>query len=757
MMKIRLTALLFFAGLLPAGAQDFYDVNTIQEIRLTFSQSNWDHLLDSLKDVDGDFLTAQAEINGQPLFNVGVAYKGNNSYDPDNAKNPIQIELDHQIPNQQYAGVEEIRLGNGFGDPSLVREVLSTEILGRYAVAPRANFARVWINGEYWGLYTNLETVGKRFVRSRFYTDGENPFFKCNPEDFDGPGTGGNYPDLVLASPDSAFYYDKYKLESDYGWRELLALMDTLQNHPGSAPAVLDVDRALWMLAFNNVLVNLDSYTGAYAQNYYLYRDENARWLPVVWDLDLSLGAFPLLAPPGGTGGPPLTLAQMQQLDPLAQAANAARPLISQLLADPVWRRMYVAHLRTIVEEFLANDACTDRAAELQALISVAVLTDTKKFFNYAEFQANLYESIEGGLAGDVPGLTELLDARRSYLAAHPVLAAPAPAITSAEAQVQNGAAVHVSAFVAGADAVWAGWRFDSAAVFQKTPLFDDGQHDDDAANDGVYGGSFPIGGTQAQYFIYAENAQAGQFSPARAEHEFYLLAIALPTASAGQVVINEFLADNETGATDETGQREDWLELFNTTGQALSLAGLYLSDKVSEPDKWAFPAGAFIPAGGYRIVWLDEQPQQGLYHAGLKLSADGEALLLSNGSMPAFDQVIFGAQQPDVSYGRYPNGTGPFVPMPTTFNGPNSLVSSIDDWFSGTFKIYPNPVNSTLHVEAGRPTGDIHLFNAFGQLVFFQKNGDSPAVDLNFAHLPPGLYGLRIGGHFVRKIVVQR
>ncbi len=352
-MYLRLLAL---AALCLAGnlsAQSLYEPATLQEIKITFFQNNWDAKLDSLKAIDnGDYLLAQSvEINGQLFDSVGVKYKGNSSYNASNAKNPLHIELNFVKKGQNYNGTKDIKLGNGFSDPSFVREPLSYEIARKYMDAPRANHAKVWINGAYWGLYSNVESVNKQFLQSHFYTDGNNPFFKCNPEDFGGPGTGGNYPDLVYSSTDSAFYYPKYDIQSDNGWYELLQLMDTLKNHPNSAATILDVDRALWMLAFNNVVVNLDSYTGAFSQNYYLYHDKNNRWLSTLWDLNMSYGAFPLLSL-----NTTLSLAQMKQMDPLIQSTNSNRPLIKQLLANPVWKRMYLAHLKTILLENFASE-----------------------------------------------------------------------------------------------------------------------------------------------------------------------------------------------------------------------------------------------------------------------------------------------------------------------------------------------------------------------------------------------------------------
>jgi spore coat protein CotH len=325
-MTFRLLAL--FCLPVSLCAQNLYDPAVVQEVKLEFFQSNWDFKLDSLKAIDnGDYLLAKSvEINGLLFDSVGVKYKGNSSYSPGNNKNPLHIELNFVKEGQNYNGIKDIKLSNGFADPTFVREPLSYEIARKYMDAPRANHAKVWMNGTYWGVYGNTESINKQFLRNHFSGSGDNPFFKCNPEDFGGPGTGGNYPDLVYTSADSAFYYNKYDIQSDYGWAELMDLMETLKNNPNSVESVLDVDRALWMLAFNNVLVNLDSYTGAFGQNYYLYYDENDRFVSTLWDLNMSFGAFPLL-----NSNQVLTQTQMKQMDPLVQATNSNRPLIKQL------------------------------------------------------------------------------------------------------------------------------------------------------------------------------------------------------------------------------------------------------------------------------------------------------------------------------------------------------------------------------------------------------------------------------------------
>ncbi len=733
------------------SAQSLYESSTLQEFKITFFQNNWDAKLDSLKAIDnGGYLLAKSvEINGQLFDSVGIKYKGNSSYSANNAKNPLHIELNFVKKGQNYKGLKDIKLGNGFSDPTFVREPLSYEIARKYMDAPRANHAKVWMNGTYWGVYSNVESVNKSFLRNHYYTNGNNPFFKCNPEDFVGPGTGGNYPDLVYSSSDSAFYYPKYNLQSNNGWLELLQLMDTLKNQPNSAPVILDVDRALWMLAFNNVLVNLDSYTGAFAQNYYLYQDKNGRWLTTPWDLNMSFGAFPLL-----NINTTLSLSQEKQMDPLIQSTNSNRPLIKQLLANPVWKRMYLAHLKTILTENFASESdYKDRALELQTVIDAAVQADTKKFYSYNNFVTNVTSTVNtggGGPFNTIPGIADLMNARYNYLISNANLTPTAPSITTISGT--GTSTFTVTANVTNATSVTLAWRADTSDVFQKTSMLDDGLHQDGAAGDGTFGASFPLTDPTGQYYIYAENTQAGTFSPARAEHEFYLATPELP--NPGEVVINEFLADNKNGEVDEAGEKEDWVELYNNTNSPQSLFGLFLSDDPAKRNKWGFPSNVSIPAHGFLIVWMDNDDLQGPFHANFKLSAAGETLTLSDGASTVLDEITFGQQLPDITFGRYPNGTGNFTFMPPTFNAINSLtIKTSEPLAQNALQVFPNPSSGIFGLRAERALGTIRVLNALGQVVYSSSLGSETHTVLDLENLPAGMYTIMTEQAFVRVV----
>ncbi len=99
-----------------------------------------------------------------------------------------------------------------------------------------------------------------------------------------------------------------------------------------------------------------------------------------------------------------------------------------------------------------------------------------------------------------------------------------------------------------------------------------------------------------------------------------------------GSVVINEFMAANDSSLRDPQGQYDDWVELFNAGNHAVDVGGLHLTDNPLSPTKWRIPDDAptltTIAAGGHLILWLDKDADDAGLHATFSLDADGEEIL---------------------------------------------------------------------------------------------------------------------------------
>jgi hypothetical protein len=194
-----------------------------------------------------------------------------------------------------------------------------------------------------------------------------------------------------------------------------------------------------------------------------------------------------------------------------------------------------------------------------------------------------------------------------------------------------------------------------------------------------------------------------------------FLLTIFTTNQLKSQVVINEFCTANYTDWL-VTGENEDWVELYNPTGAGVDITGYYLSDNISNPQKWAFPAGSVVPANGYLVVLLsgtgDYAPNYlGYRNTSFKITqTNGEPLLFSNTSgtiLEQYDLSTIGAFHANHSYARTTDGGGTWTihtdPSPgATNSGPSYSSYATKPVFSVEAGWHPGPISVTLTAQPG-------------------------------------------------------
>lgn len=538
----RLTFLIFLTHVLACAVlaqeeePDIYNPDSVRQVRIYFEEENWDDILDSLKQAGLDQrLIATVKFAGETYEGAGIRYKGNSSYfnvrKNDYAKLPFNIDVNETHKDKKMpGGYDKLKLSNVFRDPSFLREALSYKIANRYMVSPRANYVRVFINDEYFGLYNNTESVDEELLERFFggnYEDETGVLFKCDPVWSHQPPEGctkGEKSSLQYLGPDPECYMGNYEIKSDSGWAELVSLTDILNNHPEKIDSVLAVDEALWMLAFNITLVNLDSYTGRFCHNYYLYQDADGVFHPIIWDLNLSFGGFRY----DGLGKP-LGLEDMQTLSPFThyKQKNEKRPLITQLLGNDLYRKMYVAHVRTIVQDFFADSTYLYEAMQMQERIRPYVKADTNKLYNVEAFEKNLYESARANKV-KIVGIKELMEPRTKYLNNHPLVGYEPPKIDTIE-YIDLGEEAIFATRLEGATRAWLFYRNSTKGNFRAVEMLDDGASGDEMEADQIYGVVVPYTNIDEpiQYFIVAENERTAALSPERASFEYHTTAAA--------------------------------------------------------------------------------------------------------------------------------------------------------------------------------------------------------------------------------------
>lgn len=740
-----------------------YDPAQLRTLRLDFYDGDYDATLDE-RWLEGDDrrLPARATLDGEVVIDsVAVRYKGNSTYslarEEGSPKLPFNIDLNEYDRSADWDGITKLKLANAWLDPTFAREVLAYGIYDDFLPSPRAALIEVYVGEDYLGLYVNTESVGKAFLR-RQYGDDEGAFFKCDPAQQYGVETDSTgKSDLDYLGADTTLYYPHYELKSDDGWGELRDLIAVLDDggSPEELEAVLNVDRLLWGFAANMAVNNLDTYNGVVQHNYYLYRAPTGRWQYVPWDVSESwTGAFLSVFPPEVT----------REYNPFGNLLfNYFTPLMLRINFTPEYRRRYAHHLRVALAESPDADALRDRLQRLYDLSAGAVAADTNRAFTTAEWRQGFDADITEDRSSGIAGLLNTHEARRGFLATVDEIAAAPPVLGEPAIDVR-GDATYVTVAASGADEDEGGVRlFTSddlrayASGFRQNPMRDDGRGGDLVAGDGVYTAALPGGGTvPLRYYVRADDDDAMATRPARAEYVFYRYA----PAGVEALVINEVAASNDATLADEAGEFDDWIELHNPTDQPVNVGGLLLSDDPAEPARFTLPA-VEIAASGYLLVWIDGDTDQGDLHAPFRLSADGEAVVLSRADGTVIDEVTFPNQYADITWGRLPDADGPFARLEPSPGAPNERVSSLGAEVEGPLgiAISPNPASGSIRVQraAGGGLGELRLIDARGRLVRHWALGSQTDARLDLSQLAPGAYALLGHGYSARLIVAPR
>ncbi len=178
----------------------------------------------------------------------------------------------------------------------------------------------------------------------------------------------------------------------------------------------------------------------------------------------------------------------------------------------------------------------------------------------------------------------------------------------------------------------------------------------------------------------------------------------------AADLVINEFMADNDNVLQDEDGDYSDWIEIHNVSSNAINLNGWYLTDDIGDLAKWTFPA-TNIPAYGFLVLFASNKDRAlagSELHTNFKLTSNGEylALVEPDGMTAAYEyNPTFPEQFSDWSYGLNTNLVERLyftnASPGATNRGGTAGYAPVPD-FSFDTGFYTNAISLTLSVTSG-------------------------------------------------------
>jgi hypothetical protein len=424
-----------------------YDPMTLRTVFIEFEAGDWEKELSDFYNTDVE-VPARLTVDGQVYPDVGIHFRGASSFFMVGAgwKRSLNVSLDFMHEDQNLRGYRTLNLLNSHGDPTFLRAVLYLQIAREYLAAPKANWVRVVINGEDWGLYASVEQFNKDFVKDRFGTTrGARWKVTGSPQ-----GRGG----LNYLGDDPAAYKRIYEIKSkdDRGsWAALIRLCRVLDTTPtndleAALSPLLDVDGVLKFLALENVFINNDGYW-VRASDYSLYQDEAGRFHIMPHDANetFSAASGPGGPPPGGrmpglgpnapgrfppagfgSNAPPRFPRGVRgdglKLDPLHGLNDTSKPLRSRLLAVPALRARYLGYVRDLAEKWLDWERLEPQACQYQALIAEVAKADTRKLDSTEAFEQGVQGTASpapaAGFGPPAITLKDFADQRRRYLMA---------------------------------------------------------------------------------------------------------------------------------------------------------------------------------------------------------------------------------------------------------------------------------------------------------------------------------------------------
>ena len=407
-------------------AHPLFDGDAVHDIYLFFDSPNWyEQLRVNFEGVaDPPYAEATFVWNDIVMERVGVRLKGNSSYRTyPGQKKSFKIKTNEFVKGRRIQGIDTLNLHNSFKDPSYVREKAYYEIAAAAGLkAPRTNYAALYVNGIYWGLYFLVEDIDGEFLQNHIGAKEDGNMYKGDPQ-----GT------LEWRGQDVEPYrrmYEKDNNEDADDWSDLISFVDTLNRTPREQlkerlEAVMDVDSALTLLALDNLTANLDSYIGS-GHNYYLYRRKSdGKWMFFPWDPNEAWGNFNMGLIIDDLQRLPVQFLPRPQAPPgqqLPPNAMVPRPLAQRLWEVPEYRDAYLVKLRSLLEGPAEAGQVLSRMTVLRDRIRPYVEAETRSMFTVAQFERAMSENQRTGGPGqpgqppvpgfDIPGLDRFIRAR---------------------------------------------------------------------------------------------------------------------------------------------------------------------------------------------------------------------------------------------------------------------------------------------------------------------------------------------------------
>lgn len=356
-----------------------FDPFSVHSYDVEFYVDNWEEQLKENYEY-GIYLPAKLTYNEIEIDSIGVRYKGNSSYTESGAspKKPFKFKFDAFCEGQTFYGMSRLNFTNNVKDPSYMRETIAYTLARKYEPVPRTSYAKISLEGEYVGLYTQVEQIDSIFI-SRYsdsFNSSDGNLFKASSH-------GGT---LAYKGVVQVDYYDEYEIQTNKvinDWSGFIDMIDFLNNSSDEdfllkASRCLDLESCLRYLAFCQVFSHFDSYIGS-SRNFYFYENsDDGRFTMLIWDLDRSFGGY-------SNGW------DVYEADIVNISSSNNKPLTNRILENDSLKQVYLSYIDEMINGHCAPDSIIELADKYYSFLDSLVEDDPNSFMSYEAFQKSFY------------------------------------------------------------------------------------------------------------------------------------------------------------------------------------------------------------------------------------------------------------------------------------------------------------------------------------------------------------------------------
>lgn len=733
-----LTALLFLNNCFAQNyseSRKLYSDTTVARIDITINPVSLQWIYDHVQS-DSEHYASMHYTNSfinETVDSIGFRIRGNTSRDSD--KKSFKISFNTFIQGREFYGVDKLNLNGEHNDPSIIRSKLCFDLFKDIGmIASRAIHAAVYINGQYYGLYISVEHIDDEFLKKNF-EDPSGNLWKClYPADL---VYLGDDPSLYQAEPGGRPIYELTTNEEISDYSQLARLIKIINNTPDdllpdSLEKVLSVPEVLKYIAMNILTGSWDDYWSL-MNNYYLYHnpsEDKFYWIPYDYDNTFGIDWFGI---------------EWMNADPynFPQVASGQRPLATRLLENMQYRNLYTHFLEFYRNNVFKLSLWENRIDSIKNLITPFAEDDVYRTMDYG-FTMNdfldSYSALPYSNQHVKKGLKQYINQRYNTLPYFLEYISGAPPVVydikwTPEIPLKDDS-IYVQAAsysYEGLSEVLIHFTKTGSGITEIYPMsFQPAVQTKIIEEADRWTGVIPpLGdGNSGSFRIFIKDINNKSVLYPRHKSIFIGSPVTL-----NNLVINEICADNDNVISDEADEFDDWLEIHNPTAQDIDLSGMYLTDRSDNLIKWQFPSGISIDAGGYIVIWCDEDQEQGNLHTNFALSADGEFIALTSADgITVIDSLSFSAIATDVSYARYPDAGDSWQYFnPPTPGSPNIITDVEENHlpFEYGLTVYPNPFNPTTNIEfqiANSGFVSLKIFDILGNEITTLVNEEKPA-----------------------------